>query len=89
MLLEVEIPTESLSADRTGKWLLIVVRVHVKRQVVNLVESLITDFTFERFLSAVRQPVIFVIALLMKALAAVLADERLVVCVDARVGVQR
>lgn len=40
VLLQVEVPTEPLAADPTRERLLLIVRVHVKRQVVDLVERL-------------------------------------------------
>lgn len=88
VLLEVEVPAEALAADLAGERLLVVVRVHVEGQIVDLVEGLVADVALVRLLAAVRQLVVLVVALLVKALAAELADERLEVGVDARVGVQ-
>lgn len=42
MLFEVEIATESFTAGRTGERLAILVRVHVERQVVDLMKRLRT-----------------------------------------------
>lgn len=88
VLLEIEVPAEALTADLAGERLLVVVRVHVKGQIVDLVKGFVADVALVRLLAAVRQLVILVVALLVKALAAELADERLEVGVDARVGVQ-
>lgn len=43
MFLEVEVATESFGADSTRVWLLLVVGVHVERQVVHLMECLVAD----------------------------------------------
>lgn len=88
VLLEVEIPAKALAADLAGERLLVVVRVHVEGQIVDLMERLVADAALVRLLAAVRQLVILVVALLVETLAAELADERLEVGVNARVGVQ-
>lgn len=88
MLLQVKVPTKSLRADLALKRLLIVVRVHVKRQVVDLMKGLVTNLTFVRLLAAVRQLVVLIVALLMKSLSAELANVRLVAVVDSRVSVE-
>lgn len=62
--------------------------VHVERQVIDLVEGLRAHRALVRLLSAVRKFVILVVALLMETFPAVLAHERLVPCVDPRVGVE-
>lgn len=46
VLLQVEVAAEALAADPAGKRLLLVVCVHVERQVVDLVESLQTDMLY-------------------------------------------
>lgn len=88
VFLEVKIPAETFAADLAGERLLVVVRMHVKSQIVDLMKGFVADAAFVRLLAAVRQLVILVIALLVKAFAAELADERLEIGVDARVGVQ-
>ena len=45
MLLEVEVPAESLVADLAGERLLLVVRVHVEGQVVDLKQSVVHNDT--------------------------------------------
>ena len=89
VLLQVEVPAESLAADLAAEGLLIVVGVHVEGEVVDLVEGLVADVAFVSLLTAVGQFVVLVVALLVETLAAVLADEGLDVGVDARVGVER
>lgn len=88
VLLEIEVPAESLAADFAGEGLLVVVGVHVEGEVVNLVERLVANVALVRLFAAVRQLVILVVTLLMEPLAAVLAHERFVVGVDAPVRVQ-
>lgn len=88
MLLQVEVPAKALAADLAAERFLVVVGVHVKGQVVDLVEGLVADVALVGLFAAVRQPVVLVVALLVETLAAVLAREGLVVCVDSYVGVQ-
>ena len=63
-------------------------RVHVERQVVDLMERFVADATFVLFISRMREFVVLVVALLVEPFAAVFADERLVSLVDAHVGVE-
>ena len=88
MLLEVKISTESLLTDAARVGLPLVVRVHVKCQVVDLMEGLVADFALELFLLGVGQSVVLVVALLVESFAAVLAYEGLESLMDAQVGVQ-
>ena len=87
VLLQIEIPAKSFGTYLACVRLLFVVRVHVKRQIVHLVECFVANVAFERFLAGMRQFVILVVALLVEALAAILADEWLVASVDASVRV--
>ena len=43
VLLQVKVATEALGTDPARVWLFVVVRVHVERQVVDLVKRLVTD----------------------------------------------
>lgn len=61
MLLEVKVPAEALAARGAGEGLLVVVGVHVEREVVNLMESLVANIALELLLPAVGQLVVFVI----------------------------
>ena len=88
MFLQVEIPTESLPTDFTGKRLLIIVGVHVESEIVDLMEGLITNVTFIGFIPTVCQLVILIVALLMESLAAVLTDEGFVAVVDPNVCIE-
>lgn len=88
VLLQIEVPAEAFPADLAGERFLLVVRVHVEREVVDLVERLVAYVTLVRLFAAVRKLVILVVALLVEAFIAVLADERLEVRVYAPVRVQ-
>lgn len=88
MFLQIEVATESLRAYFALERLLVIVRVHVECQIVDLMKRLVTNLTFVRLLARVRQFVILVIPLLMEALAAELADVRLVPIVNSGVGVE-
>lgn len=85
VLLEVEVPAEPLAANGAGEGLLVVVRVHVECEVVDLVEGLVADAALVRLLPAVGQLVVLVVALLVEPLPAELARERLVTCVQKRI----
>lgn len=61
MFLEVEVAAEAFAACGAREWLLVVVRVHVEGEVVDLVEGLAADGAFKLLLTAVRQLVVFVI----------------------------
>lgn len=53
MLLQVEVPAKALGADVASERFAIVMRVHVKCEVVYLVEGFIAHGTFVSFLAAV------------------------------------
>lgn len=89
MFLQIEIPAESFPAYFARERFLLVMRVHVKSQIVHLVKGFRAHGALVRFLRAVSQFVVLVISLLVKAFPAQLADERLVPGVYPRVRVQR
>lgn len=89
VLLQIEVPAEALSADAASERLPFVVCVHMKRQIVYLVESFVANTALVRLLAAVSQTVVLVVALLVEALAAEFADERFVSGVYSRVSIQR
>lgn len=89
VFLQVKVPAEALAAGGAGEGLLVVVRVHVEGQVVDLVERLAADGALELLLPAVRQLVVLVVPFLVKAFAAELTHEGLVSRVDPRVRVER
>lgn len=88
VLLQIKVSAESLRTNLALKRFLVIVRVHVERQIVDLMERLVADLTLVRLLAAVCQLVVLVIALLMKAFAAELAHVGLVAVVDARMGIE-
>lgn len=89
MLLQIEVPAEALCADFALKRFLVVVRVHVECQIIDLMERLVTYLAFVRLLSAMRQLVILIIPFLMEALPAELANIGLITIVYSGVGVER
>lgn len=95
MLFQIEVPTETLSANLAREGLLLVVRVHMKGQVVDLVKGLVAHVTLILLLAAVCQFVILVVAPLMESLTAEFTDERFItlvnahVCVESRASVER
>ena len=62
VFLQVEVAAEAFAAGGAGEGLLVVVRVHVEGQVVNLVERFAADRTLELLLAAVRQLVVLVVS---------------------------
>lgn len=62
VLLQVEVAAESFATSGAGEGLLVVVRVHVEGQIVDLVEGLIADGALVLFLPAVRQLVVLVVS---------------------------
>ena len=62
VFLQVKVPAEALAARGAGEGLLVVVRVHVEGEVVDLVEGLVTDGAFVLLLPAVRQLVVLVVS---------------------------
>lgn len=88
VLLQIEVAAESLGADATRVGLLVVVRVHVEGEIVDLMERLVADVALVGLLAAVGQLVVLVVALLVEPLAAVLAHEGLVPGMDAGVCVE-
>lgn len=62
VLLQVEVAAEAFATSGAGEGLLVVVRVHVEGQIVDLVEGLIADGALVLFLPAVRQLVVLVVS---------------------------
>lgn len=77
MLLQVEIAAESLGTDLAYVGLRRVVRVHVEREIVGVVEGLVAYWALVPLFATVSQLVVLVVAVLVEALAAVFANERL------------
>lgn len=88
VLFKVKIATKTFAAHLTRERLFVVVGMHVKCEIVDLMERLRTDCAFVGFLAAVGKFVVFVVAFLVKALPAIFADERFVAGVDSSVSVK-
>lgn len=78
VLLKVKIATETLAAQVTGEGFGVVVRVHVKGEIVNLVKGLLTDDTLVLLLGRMCKAMVLVVAFLMEAFTAVFTHEWLV-----------
>lgn len=89
VLFKVKVTTETFTAHLARKGFLIIVCMHMKSKIINLVKCFGTNRAFIRFFSTVGQFVILVVAFLVEAFPAVLADEGLVPGVNPRVRVQR
>ena len=89
MFLEIKVPTKSFLAYAARVWLLFIVCMHVEREIVHLVESLITYITLVLLLRAVREFMVLVIPFLVKAFTAEFAREWLVIQVNTHVCVKR
>ena len=89
VLLKIKVATKAFTTGRTRKRLSCIVRVHVKRKIVNLMKCLIAYATAILLLIAVRKTMILPVALLMKALATEVALPWLLTTVYAHVRVQR
>lgn len=61
VLFQVKVPAEAFPAGPASEGLLVVVRVHVKREVIDLMEGFATDWTLVLFFATVGQFVILVI----------------------------
>lgn len=66
MLFQIKVPAEPFAAGGAGEGFLVVVRVHMERKVVHLVESLVANITLELLLATVSQLVVLVVALKKK-----------------------
>lgn len=89
MFLEIEVPAEALATYLAGERFFVIMGVHVKSEVVDLMEGLRADSAFISFFPAVGEFVILIIALLMEAFATIFANERLISGVDPGVSIQR
>lgn len=88
VFLEVKVSAKALAADLAGERLLVVVRMHMEGQIVNLMKRFVANVALVRFLAAMRELVVLVVTFLMEALAAELADKRLEIGMYARVGIE-
>lgn len=74
MLFQVKVPTKALAAGSARKWLSLVVRVHVKGEVIDLMERLTTFFTFKPLFVAMSEFVVLVISFLVEAFSTEFTD---------------
>ena len=88
MFFQVKVTAKPLATNVTSERLLLVMRVHVERQIIDLVECFVTYITLVLLLGTMGQFVIFIITFLVKAFAAEFAHVRFVAGVDAHVSVQ-
>jgi len=89
VLLQIKVTAESFTTDAAREWLLVVMCVHVKGQVVDLMEGFVAHYTLVGLLHAVCQFMVLVVAFLMETFSAELADERFETGMDADVRVER
>lgn len=89
VLLEVKVPAEPLAAHLARVRFLVIVRVHVEGQVVDLVKSFVADGALVGLLTRVREPVVLVVPFLVETLAAVFAHPGLEARMDSNVRVKR
>lgn len=66
MLFQVKVPAEAFATCGAGEGFLVVVCMHMERQVVHLMESFVADIALELFLAAVRQLVVLVVTFRIK-----------------------
>jgi hypothetical protein len=88
VFLQIKVPAKPFGTHRTRKRFLLVMSVHVKCQIVDLVERLVTDRALVLLFGAVGQFVVFVVTLLVKSFPTKLANVRLVSEVDPHVCVE-
>lgn len=62
MLFQVEVAAETLAAGGTGEGLLVVMRVHVEGQIVDLMEGFVADGALVLLLAAVSQFMVLVVS---------------------------
>lgn len=62
MLLQIKVSTEAFPTGYTSKRLLIVVSMHMKSQIINLMKGFVANCTFILLFAAVRQFVILVVS---------------------------
>ena len=71
MFFQIKISTKSFITKMANKWFGIRVRMHVRGQIVQLMESLSTKETLASFFVGMSQFMIFIISLLMETLSTV------------------
>lgn len=88
MLLKIKVPAEPLTTNLAREGLLVIVRMHVERQIVDLMKRLVTNVALVGLLPTVGQLMVFVITLLMKTLPTKLTHKWFIVGVNPGVSIQ-
>jgi len=88
VLFQIKVPAKSFPAKMALERFLVVMRVHVERQVVDLVECLVAHVALVGFFPRVGELVVLVVSFLVEAFPTKLAHPRLVVLVYPDVGVE-
>ena len=87
VFLEIKVSAKAFSTDFTRKWLLVIVSVHVKCEVIDLMKCFVTYIAFVGLFTTMSQFMILIVTLLVEALPAELADKWLISCMDSRMCV--
>lgn len=88
MFLQVKVSTKAFGTYIARVRFLIIVRVHMKREIVDLMKCFVTYRTLILFLRAVSKFVVFIVSLLVETFPAKFARERFVVEMNTHVRVQ-
>lgn len=89
VFLQIKVPTETFATCVARERLLVVVCMHMKCEVVHLMERLAADVTLEGLHARVCQAMVLVVAFLVKALATDIANKRFIAGVYSHVCIQR
>ena len=89
VLLEVEVPAKTFLAHLAREGLCLLVGVHVKSEVIRLVERLMAEFTFMGFGVTMGEEMVLVVPFLVEAFLADVTCEGLDALVDPGVRVER
>lgn len=87
VLLEIKVAAETFAAQTASERLLVVVSMHVERQIVDLMEGFVAYFALVLLLPRMSQFVVLVVPLLMESFSAKFADPRFVALMDPKVSV--
>jgi hypothetical protein len=88
VFLEVKVPAESFVTNVTSVGFLVVVCMHVKGEIVDLVKGLVTNVTLVLLVSRMSQLVVLVVAFLMESFATEFTDPGLQSRMDPHMSVQ-
>ena len=88
MFLQVKVSTKSFTTFLTGVRFLLVMCVHMKSQVIDLMKRFSTEMTLKCFHSSVSQTMILIVAFLVETFAAHVTNKWFVTKMNAHVRVQ-